>query len=129
VLLRGGGSEGIELALVHRPDRHDWTLPKGKLEPGESFEQCALREVLEETGFRCRLGPFVGTTHYLDRRNRPKIVNYWFMEPVEGAFRPSDEVDELRWVPPEEALRMLTYACDRELLADIGAPVQLARSG
>jgi 8-oxo-dGTP diphosphatase len=129
VLLRGSSGDQIELAIVHRPDRQDWTFPKGKLEPAESFEECALREVWEETGFHCRLGPFVGTTHYFDRRNRPKIVHYWFMDPIEGAFRRSDEVDELRWVLLQGALRTLTYACDRDLVAGMGAPVQLARSG
>ena len=59
----------LEVVVVHRPGREDWSYPKGKVEPGETFEDCALREVLEETGMRCRLGRFVGHTEYRDRKD------------------------------------------------------------
>lgn len=113
---------------MHRPGRDDWSLPKGKLEAGESFEACALREVAEETGYDCALGSFAGFTEYLDRRDRPKVVAYWYMEPAPGAsfHRPSrlvaQEVDEVRWLELAVACRALSYPHDRDLLAAL-APV------
>jgi 8-oxo-dGTP diphosphatase len=109
-----------EVVVVHRPHRLDWTFPKGKLDHGESFEDCARREVLEETGLRCRLGRFVGHTQYLDKKDRPKVVAYWVMGVAGGAFSPNEEVDELRWVPVDEVASVLTYDRDRELLASVG---------
>jgi 8-oxo-dGTP diphosphatase len=108
-----------EIALVHRPGRRDWTLPKGKLEPGETPEQAALREVREETGFSCRLDAFVGTTRYLDSAGRPKVVDYWMMEPVGGRFVSGAEVDDMRWVSYPSACTLLTYPRDRELLGTL----------
>ena len=104
------------MAVVHRPKYDDWTFPKGKLDPGESFEQAALREVKEETGFDCELGDELAATTYHDRHGRPKIVRWWAMTPVGGEFEPNDEVDELRWVVPDEARAMLTYPRDRDLV-------------
>jgi len=128
ILLREVRADRFEVAVVHRPERDDWSLPKGKLDPGESYEEAALREVLEETGYRCRLERFIGFTEYRDRRDRPKVVGYWIMEVLEGEFVPSDEVDELRWLELDIAVRALTYGRDRELLASIDA-VALAHSG
>jgi 8-oxo-dGTP diphosphatase len=103
--------------LVHRPRYDDWTLPKGKLDPGESFEQAALREVEEETGLRCRLVRELPPTFY-DVSGRPKVVRYWLMEPeADAPFTPNDETDELRWLTPREALSLLTYDRDREVVA------------
>jgi 8-oxo-dGTP diphosphatase len=107
---------GAEVAVVHRPKYDDWTLPKGKLDPGEGFEEAALREIEEETGLRCRLGRELPSTRYTDAKGRPKLVRYWEMEPIEGAFSPTDEIDELRWLPPEEAADLLSYERDREVL-------------
>ena len=123
IVLRAADSGGWEVALVHRPLHLDWTLPKGKLEPGETAAECALREVLEETGYVCELGRFVGEVEYLDRRDRRKIVSYWLMQPVAGVFGPTTEVDELAWLPLAEAGRLLTYAHDCELLGSVQAPV------
>ncbi len=118
VVLRPG-ENGMEICVVHRPRYDDWTLPKGKLDPGESFEEAALREVEEETGLRCELGPELESTHYADGRGRQKIVRYWLMEVVGGEFEPNDEVDELRWMTAHGAVEALTYERDRELVAGI----------
>ena len=105
------------VAVVHRPKYEDWTLPKGKLDPGEDFEEAALREVEEETGLRCELGRELPSTHYRDSKDRPKVVRYWQVTPVAGEFEPNSEVDELRWLEPDEAAGLLTYDRDREVLA------------
>jgi 8-oxo-dGTP diphosphatase len=108
---------GVEIALVHRPKYDDWSLPKGKLDPGEGFEEAALREVEEETGLRCELGRELGETRYRDNKDRPKVVRYWAMDVKDGGeFEPNDEVDELRWVPIDEAKAMLSYDFDRDLV-------------
>jgi 8-oxo-dGTP diphosphatase len=108
-----------EVLLVHRPQYDDWTFPKGKCKDGESDETCALREVHEETGFVCRLAGEAGTTEYVDSRGRPKRVRWWLMEPLQGDFTPTDEVDELRWAKPDEAATMLSYGRDLALLGDL----------
>ncbi|HEX3607643.1 MAG TPA: NUDIX hydrolase [Candidatus Dormibacteraeota bacterium] len=119
VIWRRGAGGGREWAVIHRPKYDDWSLPKGKLEPGESLEEGALREVREETGLRCRLGPHAGTTRYLDNAGRTKTVDYWLMEAPagDGVFEPNNEVDELRWLGPDLAAAMLSHEHDRELLA------------
>jgi 8-oxo-dGTP pyrophosphatase MutT (NUDIX family) len=119
VVWRVGPDGPIEVALIHRPKYDDWSFPKGKLLPGESLADAAVREVAEETGFRCRVGEVIGIQRYRDSRARSKAVTYWLMEWVEGRFDPSDEVDRLRWVPVAEAERMLTYDRDLELLRDL----------
>src|SRR5918999_645203 len=116
VVVRNG-----QVAVVHRPRYDDWTLPKGKLDPGESFEQAALREVEEETGLHCRLGRELPSSKYIDPKGRRKVVRYWQMEPLEGEFKPNKEVDELRWAEPEEASELLTYERDVDVLAALEA--------
>ena len=116
IVLRRAPQGWREVLVVHRPGREDWSFPKGKLEPDESLESCALREVLEETGLVCRLGPFIGHTQYRDRKDRPKVVAYWLMEAAGGTFVATDEVDEVRWVRLSEARVLLSYERDRELL-------------
>ncbi len=108
-----------EVLLVHRPRYDDWTLPKGKLDRGESFEEAALREVEEETGLVCRLGHELPSSEYRDNKDRPKIVRYWLMEVEGGEFEANDEVDELCWMRAEEAVDALTYERDRELVAGL----------
>jgi 8-oxo-dGTP pyrophosphatase MutT (NUDIX family) len=106
-----------QVALVHRPRYDDWTLPKGKLDRGESFEEAAVREVEEETGLRARLVRELPSTTYRVG-GRQKVVRYWLMEVEgDGPFVPNDETDELRWVSPDEARRLLSYEHDRELVA------------
>jgi 8-oxo-dGTP diphosphatase len=105
-----------EVAVVHRPRYDDWSLPKGKLEVGESEIDGAVREVAEETGLVCRPGRFLGRISYIDNRWRPKTVAYWEMEPVAGSFERGAEVDELRWMTTAEAMPILTYDRDRAVL-------------
>ena len=107
-----------ELIVIHRPKYDDWTLPKGKLEPGESDEECAVREVEEETGLRCELGRELPTIRYRDRRDRLKEVRYWAMMPIAGDIHDgTDEVDEVRWLTVDDALELLTYVHDQEVAA------------
>jgi 8-oxo-dGTP diphosphatase len=113
------GKKGPKVALVHRPRYDDWSIPKGKLEEGESFEEGALREVEEETGLVCTLGDELSPVRYRDRKGRPKLVRYWRMEPVKGEFAANSEVDELRWVSPSKALKVLDYEHDRTLVDEL----------
>ena len=108
------------IAVVHRPRYDDWSFPKGKLDPGEGWEECALREVWEETGLRCELGDELSPTFYNDRKGRSKAVRYWLMRVTDaGEFDANDEVDELRWISPAEAAELLTYAHDAVLAREI----------
>ncbi len=103
--------------LVHRPRYDDWSLPKGKLEEGESWEDAAVREVEEETGLRCALGPEVGRTRY-EVAAGPKEVRYYRMRPA-GEAQAQNEVDEVRWVTPVEAEALLEHAHDRDLVRSV----------
>ena len=102
--------------LIHRPKYDDWTLPKGKLDPGEGFEEAAVREVEEETGLACELGDELASTTYTDAKGREKLVRYWEMTVAGGEFEPNDEVDEIRWATPAEARELLSHDRDRELV-------------
>jgi len=105
----------IELACIYREARGDWTFPKGKLDPGETFEQAAIREVLEEIGMHCHIERFIGTTNYIHRKGKPKIVAYYLMAVNKGEFAPNEEVDELVWLPLEQVRGHLTHERDQEL--------------
>src|SRR5262249_39444314 len=91
VIVRDGA-----VLLVHRPHYGDWSFPKGKLDPGESWEEAAVREVEEEAGLRCSLGPELGRTHYRDGQGREKEVRYYLMD-CDGEAAAANEVDEVRW--------------------------------
>lgn len=108
-------ADAVEVALVHRPRYDDWSLPKGKLERGESTRVAAWREAHEETGARVALGRFLGATAYRVGAER-KVVDYFAARYVSGSFRPSEEVDSLRWLPVAEARSSLTYERDRTVL-------------
>jgi 8-oxo-dGTP diphosphatase len=108
--------DGLELLVVHRPKYDDWSFPKGKAEGDESDEDCARREVEEETGLVCVLEDELPSTEYRDSSGRPKRVRYWRMRPVGGRLELLHEVDEARWVSPEGAKRLLSYARDRSLV-------------
>lgn len=121
---RTGGDGTVLVGVVHRPRYDDWTFPKGKRDPGETDEDCARREVWEETGIRGELGEELPSLRYVDNRGRSKLVRYWAMvvdgrtEDQEGVadFTPNDEVDALVWVPVAEADRVLSYPRDRVVL-------------
>lgn len=135
VVFRKTAPKGIEVLLVHRPSYDDWTFPKGKTQGDETDEQCAIREVEEETGMICLPGGELSNTSYIDRRGRPKVVRYWAMTSNGGAFKPNQEVDEARWIKLPEAASTLTYDHDRELLGELAAyvanrdPLYLLRHG
>lgn len=112
---RLGGQE--QILVVHRPRYDDWSLPKGKLDEGESLRDAALREVLEETGLVCRTGAPAGEARYIDARGRAKSALYFEMTVESGRFRPNDEVDEIRWLSPEAAANLLSYAHDVALIS------------
>jgi 8-oxo-dGTP diphosphatase len=107
---------GLAVVLVHRPRYDDWTFPKGKAYRGESDEDCALREVEEETGLRCELGEELPSTAYVDGRGRDKVVRYWRMRPHTGVLRPQNEVDAAEWLAVADARDRLSYERDRSVL-------------
>lgn len=116
------GADGLQFLVVHRPRYDDWSLPKGKLEPGEAAEDGAAREIAEETGVVVRLGDGLPDHEYVDRHGRPKIVHYWHMTPVGTVeWAPNDEVDETRWIRAAEAATLLSYENDRRLVARVAA--------
>ena len=110
-------ASACEVLVVHRPQYDDWSFPKGKAEPGESDEACAVREVEEETGLVCSLGEELPATEYTDSRGRAKRVRYWRMDPVGGELAFRHEVDDARWVTLDTARSLLSYRRDSELLA------------
>ena len=115
IVMRDNGGE-LELLIVHRPDRSDWSFPKGKMDDGETLGRTAEREVEEETGFRCRRLGRLPIVRYVDGKGREKLVVYWTMEIESGAFAPNDEVDTLGWFTLSAAAGVLTYDRDIELL-------------
>lgn len=112
----GHGREQLEVAVVHRPRYDDWSLPKGKAEPGETLPACAVRETVEETGFRPVLGRLAGEVSYRVTGGARKTISYFAGYAIGGGFRANDEVDELRWLRPERAAAQLTYDADRAIL-------------
>ena len=115
IVARDSG-DGLEVLVVHRPRHEDWSFPKGKVEPGESDEECAVREVEEETGLVCALGEELPSTSYSDAAGRPKQVRYWRMRATAGELHFAHEVDDARWLSVERAAALLSYEHDRRLL-------------
>ena len=108
----------LKMLIVHRPHRSDWTFPKGKLDPGEDHKTAALREVVEETGFRCKLAQRLPSAKYDLSSGLSKRVKYWTMLVSGGKFVPNAEVDQILWLTPKKARRKLTYDTDRHVLDD-----------
>jgi 8-oxo-dGTP pyrophosphatase MutT (NUDIX family) len=124
LLWRRSRTGAVEVALVHRPRYGDWSIPKGKLQPREPVVLAALREVREETGFSAVPGRPLGEIRYL-KDGEPKRVRYWAMSAGGGEFTPGSEVDELRWLPADEATGVLPADRDAGILAGLLAdPVQ-----
>ncbi len=105
-----------KIAVVHRPRRGDWSLPKGKLEPGEDDAAAALREVLEETGHRAVIEHDLGTVRYAVADGTPKTVRYYVMRSQGAAAALADDVDEVAWIAPDGAPGILTYPTDHDVL-------------
>jgi len=118
-------ADGPEILIVHRPRYDDWSLPKGKMESGESWAETAIREVEEETGLEVALEAFAGSCSYLVRK-RVKVVLFWNMSVrQDNPFVPNVEVDALKWVPVEEALEALDYEFERDVLRDASSVKRL----
>lgn len=112
----------VQVLLIHREHHRDVSFPKGKLDPGESVPEAAVREVHEETGYRVALGAPLADAEYVLPNGRDKVVHYWVAEVTAkeleraGAFAANDEVAAVEWVPVEDAARMLTYERDVAVL-------------
>lgn len=112
---------GVEVCLVHRPRYGDWSLPKGKLDAGEHPLHAAVREIAEETDVQAVPQVRLPTVHYRSE-GRPKAVDHWSMRAVAtGGFQPDTEVDEVRWLPVDTAVRLVSYPHDAEVLAAFAA--------
>jgi 8-oxo-dGTP pyrophosphatase MutT (NUDIX family) len=119
-------SHGPEVLVVHRPHYDDWSLPKGKLDPGEGWMAAALRETQEEAGMVGELGAELCGTGYMVAAG-PKLVRYWLLRVVEGRFEPHREVDQIRWLGLADARRGVSHRTDRVVLDS--AAVQLGWYG
>lgn len=118
----------LNVLLIHRGGRRDISLPKGKVDPGESLPETAVREIREETGLRIVLGVPVGITEYKLPSGKDKVVHYWAAEINDKAiqkstFKPNDEVEALEWAPVDQARGMLSYDPDRVILDNFQALV------
>jgi len=116
VLWRPSRRYGVRVAVVHRPRYNDWSLPKGKAEPGEVPPVTAAREVEEETGFRAAIGRTLTTVSY-KANGGPKTVQYFAARRMGGLFAPNKEVDRLEWLPIGKAKERMSYEFDQAVLS------------
>ena len=119
LILRQNRRKGLQLLICYRRKYDDWSLPKGKLDAGEGILNAALREVEEETGFRCAPIAHHGSVDYTLKGGTDKIVDYWTMEPIAGKFVPNEEIQRVRWLTPSQAVRILSYKHDRNLVRSL----------
>ncbi|MDR1998955.1 MAG: NUDIX domain-containing protein [Frankiaceae bacterium] len=112
---RVGIDGALEVLLVHRRGKGDWSIPKGRAEAGELDRDCARREVCEETGLQVQLGPELMRLRYRDRKHRYKSVRYWAAV-SDGHFVPNGEVDRARWLSPLDAIRLVTHVRERAVI-------------
>ncbi len=119
VAWRPGPDGRPEILLVHRRKYDDWSLPKGKVEPGETLPVTAVREVLEEGGARLALGRRLDSVRY-NVGGRPKRVHYWSasVTSVDDHAVPNDEVDKVEWVAADRAVERVSYNRDNAVVAD-----------
>jgi len=110
-----GDASAPEVAIIHRPRYNDWSLPKGKVDPGETEPVAAVREIQEETGYSSHLGRRLAAVSYPVEQGIKK-VRYWAAQRGAGEFTPNAEVDELKWLPVAEAMKQLEYPHDRKVL-------------
>lgn len=123
VVWRASDGGPLEFLVIHRPRYDDWSFPKGKLDPGETDEECALRELAEETGVGGELGVELTPVEYVDHKGRPKLVRYWMVavdssDTTVDHFEANDEVDVLGWMNATDTATKLSYDRDRMLLAE-----------
>ena len=116
VMARRNKQGEAEYLIVHRPRYDDWSLPKGKLNRGESFLDGALRETKEETGFAGKKPRSVGSVGYFTKAGNPKVVRWWLTEVKSGKFKSNKEVDKVKWLPFDKATKKLAYTNDRSVL-------------
>ncbi|MFE4833440.1 NUDIX domain-containing protein [Arthrobacter sp. NPDC056691] len=122
---RIGKKGALELLLIHRPGHGDWSIPKGKADPGETGRECAEREVREETGLRCRMGAELPSISYEDSKRRIRTIRYWAAAAESGRFTPNKEVDAVKWLSLPAALRTVTEPRDRPAIIALGSLLQL----
>jgi len=127
VVARVGDDGEPEYLLVHRPRYDDWSLPKGKLNKRETFLEAALREVEEETGISVKKPRPVGSVGYLTKADNPKVVKWWLVKAGGGSFKPNSEVDKIKWLPFDKAIKKLEYKNDKAVV-DRANDMQLERS-
>lgn len=123
VLWRRSDAGTVEYACIHRPHYDDWSLAKGKLDPNENLIMTAAREITEETGYQIQLQRLLGHVYY-PIHDRTKVVYYWLAKVTGGEFISNNEVDEIRWLPIQDALELLTYEVDHAVLATADMAVQ-----
>jgi 8-oxo-dGTP diphosphatase len=107
--------------VIHRARYNDWGWPKGKVDPGETLPETAVREIKEETGLSIKLGVKLGEQNYKLSNGKDKVVHYWAAKVTKPAlkatkFKPSEEVAKVDWLTPEEAETLLSYDHDKEFL-------------
>jgi 8-oxo-dGTP pyrophosphatase MutT (NUDIX family) len=123
-------NQQIMIAVIYREYHHDWTLAKGHLEPGETTEQAALREVMEECGLRCELKDYVGYSVFRFRNKHKQLiekkVDYYLMKLLEDTHKvQTEEVDEVVWLPFLDAIKQLSFKRDQNLVKQAVGKIKL----